>query len=202
MEYDAQKIAERALSLAEDRGLSDRAFGLAIGRGPDLVRNWKSGRAKSVSLETIQKVADYFGVSPGWIAFGDGEAGAVSRIPVISWVAASHFTGVHDVAALTDARRIDVAGLPPADYFGLEVRGSSMNMVAPEGSVIIVRSDEDAPQHNKYYVFGMEDEATFKRFRKDPDELVPQSTDPDHRAIPLTPNIRVIGQVVKVVREL
>lgn len=202
MEYDAEHIAKRTLSLAKEQGLSDRALGLVIGRGPDLIRNWKKGKAKSVSLETIQKIADYFGVSPGWVAFGRGETEGIRRVPVLSWVAASHFTDIDAVTEITEAPTIDVAGLPKADYFALEVRGSSMNLVAPEGATIIVRKDSGGPIANKYYVFGLDEGATFKRFQKDPDQLTPQSSDIDHRPIPLTADIHVIGQVVKVIRDL
>ena len=95
-------------------------------------------------------------------------------------------------------------GLPPGDYLALRVVGDSMNLIAPEGAVIIVDRADTLLQPRGYYVFATPDhaEATFKRWMSRPDRLEPYSTNPAHEAIYLESPPTVIGRVRKVMLDL
>jgi len=173
------------------------------GAGRDLIRDWHR-RAVTPTLESLAALAPILKVSAGWLAFGEEALNdpTVSAIPLISWVAASRF---EDVDAVVDARyaeTISVADLSPGRYIALTVHGDSMNMVAPEGSTIVVDINDRELVPRRYYVFALDGAATFKRFMPNPDRLAPYSTNPEHEPIPPRNGIQTIGRVVRVSSDL
>ncbi|WP_337846789.1 LexA family transcriptional regulator [Sphingomonas sp.] len=90
------------------------------------------------------------------------------------------------------------------DEFVLQVRGDSMDRVAPDGSWVVVDPSQCELVPGKYYVVrNGEGEATFKRFASDPLRLEPCSTNPEHRAIMIGAEpFTVIGRINRVWAEL
>lgn len=126
-------------------------------------------------------------------------------VPRVSWVAAGGFAATETITPDQVEHFLAVAGLPQGDFIALDVVGDSMNLSAPENSVIIVnRRDRDLVDR-KLYVVTTEDRATatFKRYRADwPPRLEPHSTNPEHQTIYLQGPLRVIGRVIKVMSDL
>ena len=91
-----------------------------------------------------------------------------------------------------------------AEYFGLRVRGDSMNAIGiNDGYIIIVRRQEEVEQGEIAVVLVDEEDATVKRFYCSDTTvtLMPQSTNPEHKPqmYDLSKTvIRVLGKVVKV----
>ena len=52
-----------------------RELAAALGVVPRTVRRWELGR-NSASIETLEAIADYLGVSRAWLITGQGEARA------------------------------------------------------------------------------------------------------------------------------
>jgi len=125
-------------------------------------------------------------------------------VPLVSWVAATSFSETAPVERSADLEQVPVPGLPRGDYIALRVVGDSMNLVAPENSVIIVDRAETLPRPRGFYVFASPDrsEATFKRWMSRPDRLEPYSTNPAHEAIYLDKPPTVVGRVRKVMLDL
>lgn len=55
------------LQLCEDRGISGYRMCKDVGIQPSVMTDLKMGRRSSVKMETAQKIADYFGVSVGYL---------------------------------------------------------------------------------------------------------------------------------------
>jgi len=123
----------------------------------------------------------------------------VIEMPVISWVSAGTMTDITAIDPSDEIDRISVSGLPPANYFATEVRGDSMDRVAPNGARLIVNADELIPNPGGYFLFSLRGETTFKRFYDDPIRLEPFSTNPSNR--PIFPRedqeLIVIGRAVR-----
>lgn len=87
-----------------------------------------------------------------------------------------------------------------ATVFALRVRGSSMNRVAPEGSVIVVDYEDRELVDKRLYVVRYGNEATFKRYRNTggPERLEPDSSEPHETIFPVD-GFEVIGRAVFVV---
>lgn len=124
---------------------------------------------------------------------------APKGVPVISWVAASAFADMHDPPEPDSSRRISF-DYPIGPLYALEVRGDSMDRVAPEWSLIVVSTAERQLHDRDLGVFRRDGEATFKRFRTDGKRswLEPDSWSGRHA--PIVPagddEIVVLGRVV------
>lgn len=70
----AMDMRERIIALIEaDPTLSVRGVSIAAGLGETTLRNFLKGMTRSMTLESIEKIADILGVSSRYIAYGDNE---------------------------------------------------------------------------------------------------------------------------------
>jgi repressor LexA len=90
------------------------------------------------------------------------------------------------------------------EFFGLRIKGSSMEPRIRDGDVVIVRRQEDAETSDTAVILVNGDSATVKRIKKDPDGslwLLPNNPayDPQHYspAEIATLPVRIIGKVVE-----
>jgi phage repressor protein C with HTH and peptisase S24 domain len=78
-----------------------------------------------------------------------------------------------------------------------------MNLIAPEGSTIIVDVSRKDPVDKMFYVVANNGgEATFKQFKNNPPRLEPCSTNPTHETIFPHGEILIVGRVVRVIHDL
>lgn len=193
-------IIARVEKRAKELKMSVRAVSLAAGFGPDLIRDWKGPKAALPRIDTLQQVARALRVPAGWLAFGEGmDLPRVKEIPHISWVAAGHFSESPAQWDNGDHEKVIADGLRAGTHFALTVRGESMNLIAPEGSTIIVNADDRELVARAYYVFRQGEEATFKQFMANPDRLEPVSSDRSFEALPITPDTTVVGRVERII---
>lgn len=159
-------------------------------------------------LPKAKEYAKAFKVRWEWLYHGDGPraVGAekltplATAVPVLSWVSAGRLEPVLNAKPI----RVEHLVLPKGDWAALEVRGDSMDRIAPEGSLIVVDRSDKNLRDGRFYVVSIEDQgdATFKRFRAKPDRLAPFSMNPDNESIPMQPDMRVFGRVRRVITEL
>lgn len=86
----------------------------------------------------------------------------------------------------------------------MPVKGTSMNRVAPPGSVIIVDYNDKALIDRKRYLIRRGDEITFKLYRNSggPERFEPETTDAGHETIFADAETEIIGRVVRVYQEI
>lgn len=116
------------------------------------------------SGSTLLDLADFFGVSADYLLGRDAEgehAESAYRVPVLGRVAAG-------LPLLADEEIIDWEELPNAwrlkgDYFGLVIKGQSMEPRMCEGDVVIIRKQESCESGQTAIVMVNGDEATCKR---------------------------------------
>ncbi|OCK08635.1 phage repressor like transcriptional regulator, XRE family [Thalassospira sp. KO164] len=127
------------------------------------------------------------------------------KIPIIGWVSAGAFTNSETVAIeeMSYHDTIECAGVDPNSCFALRINGDSMNLIAPEGSTIIVDVSRKDPVDKKFYVVANNGgEATFKQFKSDPPRLEPCSTNPQHETLFPQGEILIVGRVIRVIHDL
>jgi SOS-response transcriptional repressor LexA len=187
----------RQLREAADQSLEEVAARVGISTS-QLSRIEKGVREARIS-EAL-RLARYFKVSIGHLM--KEEPGVV--VPVISWVSAGRLADPQSPVPLEDAKWMSFNDLPVGDYFGLRVKGDSMDRVSPEGSVIIVNRREREKTIGKAYVFAVRGETTYKVWRNEPERLAPFSTNPANE--PIFPrkdaDYEVIGRVRRTVLDL
>lgn len=164
---------------------------------------------RGLTTKNVKPYAKAFKVSAGWLLTGE-EAGELPEnetidVPLLSKISASTFKAQDGVRAADIERHIKVSHLPKGKWFALTVEGTSMDRVAPDGSIIIVNQADDILLDGKAYVFSLDDgAATFKQYRLTPEPmLTPYSWHPEHYAMPVgDKDLYVFGRVRRVITDL
>lgn len=166
---------ERLKELRLKFGLTQKQLAEILGVDRTAVVKYETNR-NGPSSETLEQLADYFGVTVDYLLGRDTSSEAVSsstngiKIPVLGDVAA----GI-PIEAITDI--IDYEEIPESmalagEYFGLRVKGRSMEPQMVEGDVVIVRKQHDVESNDIAVVLVNGESATVKRVKKWEDGIV------------------------------
>ena len=167
------------------------------------VGRWETDRA-TPNPETVLKIAQIFGITTDAL-LGETSPPASTGgtwVPVLGNVAAG--IPIEAVEDIVDYEEIDAALAATGDFFGLRIKGSSMEPRIREGDVVIVRKQDDADTGDTVVALVNGDSATVKRLKKEADGsmwLLPNNPayDPQH----FTPTeitekpVHIIGKVVE-----
>lgn len=167
------------------------------------VGKWERGEA-TPNPETVLKIAKILGITTDQL-LGDTATPASTGgtwVPVLGDVAAG--IPIEAVENIVDYEEIDSFMASTGEFFGLRIKGSSMEPRIRDGDVVIVRRQEDAETSDTAVILVNGDSATVKRIKKDPDGslwLLPNNPayDPQHYspAEIATLPVRIIGKVVE-----
>ncbi|UIJ43699.1 S24 family peptidase [Sphingomonas cannabina] len=129
----------------------------------------------------------------------DGEA--VASIPLLGSVPAGNWREA--VRRSTGRIPVPDATTPP-NAFALTIEGDSMDLLAPDGSTIVLDPDDLDLFPGRYYVVrNSSGETTFKQFKTDPARLVPCSTNKSHAEIfPGREQFEIVARVIAVYSRL
>ena len=167
------------------------------------VSQWERG-VTTPSPPILLKLSQLYGVSTDYLlgqSISSDDSKGI-KIPVLGDVAAG--IPIEAVENIVDYEEIDTAMASTGEFFGLRIRGSSMEPRIREGDVVIVRQQEDADTGDTAVVMVNGDSATVKRIKKEPDGgiwLIPNNPayEPQHYSpseVAECP-VRIIGKVVE-----
>lgn len=129
-------------------------------------------------IDKIELMANYFNVSKSELveAHTDSRQSQAVIIPVLGRVAA----GIPLTAAeyIIDTEEISQAMAADGEYFGLQVKGDSMEPKISNGDVVIVRKQSDADDGDLVIALVNGDDAVVKRLKKYKDGIALISTNP------------------------
>ena len=117
------------------------------------------------------------------------------RIPVLGDVAAGvPILAQQDIVGYED---ILANMAKTGEYFGLKIKGDSMEPKIHDNDIVIVKSMSDA-ENNDIVIAMINNEATCKRLHKYSNSVVLTGINPDYKPIEVTPdeNIQILGKVV------
>jgi len=160
-------------------------------------------KTSTISSETLNKVAELYNVSVDYLLKNNKEykEKAGVKIPVLGSIPAG--IPVEAVEDIIDYEEIPSSMLSTGEYFGLKVKGTSMQPRIMNGDVVIVRKQESA-ENGDICVFMVNGyEATLKTIKKTEDGifLIPYNTEfrelfysnEDIETLP----VRIIGKVIE-----
>lgn len=193
----------KSLKLLRKRdGLTQQGLAAQLGVSRSAVGMYEAGE-RFPDEEGLEAIADLFNVDMntllGVSKYADG-VGA-KKIPVLGYVAAGiPLEAIEDVV---DYEEIPAELAKRGEYFGLKIKGTSMEPRIKEGDVVIVRIQPDVENGEVAVVFVNGDEATCKRIIKHDTGIYLESTNPAFGPLFYTNEqvqtlpIRILGKVVE-----
>ena len=195
----------RIKALRLEHGLRQIELANKIGALQSTISQWETGKVEP-DIEALIKIASIFETSIDNVLGEESPRPPISSggtwVPVLGEVAAG--IPIEAVEDIVDYEEIDAALAATGDFFGLRIKGSSMEPRIREGDVVIVRKQGDADTGDTVVVLVNGDSATVKRLKKEADGsmwLLPNNPayDPQH----FTPTeitekpVHIIGKVVE-----
>ena len=189
----------KILRTAREMKQTDLALQLKVGQ--NTISNWENDRTEPDSA-SLQKMASIFGCSIDYLLGHDAVTNPdVHRVPVLGDVAAG--IPMEAVSNIVDYEEIDAALAASGEFFGLRIKGSSMEPRMREGDVVIVRKQDDAETGDTVVALVNGDSATVKKLKKGPDGMQLLPTNPAYDPLYFTAAevaslpVRIIGRVVE-----
>ncbi|MGN1250748.1 MAG: LexA family protein [Candidatus Spyradocola sp.] len=187
------------------KGISQKELAAKLHVHQTAVSQWENGRT-SPDNELLSKIADVFDISVDYL-LGRENAELSSptdlyvKIPVLGEVQAG--LPMEAIENILDYEEINFALSTTGEYFGLQIRGSSMEPRMIEGDVVIVRKQEDAESGDTVVVLVNGDDATVKKLKKMPDGIMLIPNNPAFEPLYYSAKeinelpVRIIGKVVE-----
>lgn len=193
------KTAELMFALLKEKNIEQKEFAAMIGTTDKTVSAWRNGRSMSYTKK-LDKIAAALGVTAAYLVSGSSAPTAVT-IPVLGDVAAG--IPIEAITDIVDYEEIDTAFVGSGEYFGLRLKGASMEPRMRDGDVVIVRKQDDVESGEVAVVMVNGDSATVKRIKKGPSgiTLIPNNpvfdpmfyTNDEIQSLP----VRILGKVVE-----
>lgn len=191
-------------NLREQRGISQAGLANRLGVGQSAVGNWESGRTMPTA-SMMQKIASFFDVSVDYLCGISSIKNPAKpnsiRIAVLGDVAAG--IPIEAITDIVDYEEIDAALAKTGEFFGLRIKGASMEPRMREGDVVIVRKQDTADTGDTVVVLVNGDSATVKKIKFGPDGITLMPSNPSYDPIFYSAAevqqlpVRVIGRVVE-----
>lgn len=162
-------------------GLSQSDLAKQLGVSTSTISMYEVGK-REPDFETEEKIADFFNTDLNILRGRDTEQysqpGHGVIIPVLGRVAA----GIPLTAAeyIIDTEEIPQAMAADGEYFGLQVKGDSMEPRIKNGDVVIVRKQSDADDGDLVIALINGDDAVVKRLKKYKDGIGLISSNPTY----------------------
>lgn len=124
-------------SLRKEKGITQEELGKVAGVTKSTVNKWEVGKVANLKRETIKKLADYFGVPASSFFSDNNNSSEGIKIPVFASVAAG--IPIEAIEDVIDYEEIDEQTARSGEFFGLRIKGNSMEPRICNGDVVIVR---------------------------------------------------------------
>lgn len=189
-------------SLRKEHGWTQQDVADMLGIERSTYTRYETGSTEP-NFDVLERLSQIFDVSAD-VLIGKSAIPTISgglRIPVLGDVAAG--IPIEAVTDIVDYEEIDAALARTGEFFGLRIRGASMEPRMREGDVVIVRQQETAENGDTVVVLVNGNSATVKKIKYGPDGITLLPTNPafdpmfySAAEVEQLP-VRVIGRVVE-----
>lgn len=200
-------VGERIKNRRLELGFSVEEVANRLGKNRATIYRYESGDIEDLPTTVLESIATVLDITPaelmGWEKNKHSTAPAAPasvRIPVLGRVAAGS-------PIFADEEIIDYEDIPEAmtkggEYFGLQIRGDSMEPRMRNGDVVIVRKQEDADNGDTVIALVNGNDAVCKKLKKYSDgSIALMSTNPAYDPMFFAAKdvedlpVRIIGKV-------
>ena len=193
--------------LRKQKGLKQEDLASTLGyKSATTITKWETGVAEP-TMKTVGKLSDFFGVSVNDLYYKKLSLTPVASnkraitINVLGRIAAG--IPIDAVEEIIDIEEITEEMAATGTYFGLQIKGDSMEPRICSGDVVIVRQQDDAENGDIVIVLVNGDDATCKRLRKYRDGIELISNNPAYAPMFFSNEdiekkpVKIIGKVVE-----
>ena len=191
-------FSEQLKLLRNQKHLSQAQLAKKIGVSSSTIAMWESGEREPKNYETLEIIADFFNVNMELLLTGTI---APTRIPVLGKVVAG--IPLEAIEDIIDYEEIPLSMAKSGEFFGLQIKGDSMEPKFSKGDVVIVRKQDDVDSGSIAIILVNGNEATIKRVKKFDGGINLVPTNPAFDVITYTNEeierlpVRIIGKVVE-----
>lgn len=195
---------DNLFKIIAEKGLTAKKVSEDTGISTGNISDWKSGRS-APSAAKLKILADYLDTSADILLGRETTKRKGVKIPVLGRVQAG--IPVEAIQEILDYEEITEEQAATGEFFGLCVRGHSMEPVLLDGDVVIVRQQPTADSGDTVVALVNGDDATVKRLKHTPNgiALIPVNaafetlyyTFKEIEELP----VRIIGKVVELRRK-
>lgn len=200
-----KRIKKRRLELK----LSADKLAEMVGKNRATIYRYESDEIENMPYDVVEPLAKALQTSPAYLMGWEKPSNLIEisqetiKIPVLGKISCGGPLLVEE--NIVDYRYAVKDNMPSGTTFYLQAKGDSMHPTIPDGSMVLVRHQNDA--ENGEIVAAMFDdhnEATLKRIRKQGDTIMLLPDNNEHEPIiPTKDNpVRIIGKAIKVERDL
>lgn len=190
-------ISEWVKRAIQHAGMSQAALGRELtsrlGRSIDRAAvNKMILKRREVSADELLAIAEI----TGYHAPIDEDRSTIVAAPLIDWVSAGQPSLREGHTMQEEFPRVETIGLADGRWIALRVEGDSMDRISPPESIIFVDiGDRKLIPNGLYVICTEEGEATYKRYRANPERFEPVTFNQAHEPIFPDGRVRVIGRV-------
>lgn len=151
----------------------------SLGISYSTISDWINGKAYP-RIDKIEMMANYFGINKSDLVeehFIEEKSQGL-KIPVLGTVAAG--IPISAVEDILDYEEVPQSWENQGEFFGLRIKGDSMEPRMESGDVVIVRQQSDANSGDTVIVLVNGDDATCKRLQKTDNGIMLVSTNPKY----------------------
>ena len=144
------------------------------------IKRYEDGNTKKLPTDRLEKIAKYLNTSieylMGWEYEPQTSQGL--KIPVLGTVAAG--IPISAVEDILDYEEVPQSWENQGEFFGLRIKGDSMEPRMESGDVVIVKQQPDANSGDTVIVLVNGDDATCKKLQKTDNGIMLVSTNPKY----------------------
>ncbi len=196
-------IGERIKKKRIESGFSQVDFANKIDVSKQTLYKYENNIITNIPSDKIEAISKVLNLSPMYIMGWEepeqhtpkSNGYPTIRIPVLGDVAAGvPILAQQDIIGYED---IPADMAKTGEYFGLKIKGDSMEPKIHDNDIVIVKSMSDA-ENNDIVIAMINNEATCKRLHKYSNSVVLTAINSDYKPIEVTPdeNIQILGKVV------
>lgn len=207
-----REMADVIKGLREEKHLSQAQLADELKVSRASISMWELGQ-REPSLDMKELICDYFNIDMNYLhgktsvrnVYRDGnEVGF--KIPVLGYVAGG--VPIEAITDIIDYEELPIAMKSKGEYFGLKIKGYSMEPKIEDGDIVIVKKQEQVENGAIAIVTVNGDEATCKKvaIREDGLMLIPLNNDYEPIFFSsedvINKPVKIIGRVIEIRRKL
>lgn len=201
----------RLKQLRNEKKINQRELANFLKVAPSTISMYESGQ-REPNFEVLESLADFFNVDLNYLLGKSDKTTKLMiedispkpqgiKIPVLRTVAAG--IPISAVEDILDYEEVPQSWESQGEFFGLRIKGDSMQPKMDDGDVVIVRQQSDANSGDTVIALVNGDDATCKKLQKTENGIMLVSTNPNY--LPMfftneeivTKPVVILGKVVE-----